>query len=236
METLTRIYEFMKPHWNTVALLITWLAIAFVAIRRRWHWWRKQFLTQVNFSLNYCIGNSLAMRTLMESTPLQVWSNEYGIQKIFAAAGRTTLENPFIRLANPDDQAFVNRAVLNVLSQRFGEVFIAASLGVPVRTASFCFAVTFEKYEIMRTRKLRVLIVEEQTLRNLFGPDGQADRLEINNEVYQTRLASLRAMFNQYMKDHGSSNPVLGRVELGVPANASENEISPWLTSASVLA
>jgi hypothetical protein len=216
MQTIRDLLEVMRPHWNSLALAVTWIGIVLVALRRRWHWRRKRFITQVNFSLNYRLGNQLAMRTLLETTATKVWPNEHGVRKVLGAAARATVENPFILLKNAKDREFVNRAVLNALSQRFAEVFVASALGVPVRTATFHFAVTCEKYEEIRTLKLRVLLVEEAALNELFGPDGWADRLEVRNPVYRARLVTLRSLYDLYVKDKGQDTPVLGRVELGV--------------------
>jgi hypothetical protein len=242
MERLHDFLDTMRPHWSALALLVTWAGIAFVGIRRRLHWRKKRFLAQVNFSLNYRIGNSLAMRTLIERDATDVWFNEYGVKLVFAAAARTSEEDPFLTFKNPTDQDFVNRAVLNVLSSRFAETFVAASLGLPVRSANYCFAVSCEKFKIMRTIKLRVLIMEEQEMIELFGPEGVADQLEVCNPVYSNRLRSLRAMYRVYEKDQGSTHPILGKVELGIvvagsPALVSPNGASvPCATSASPVA
>jgi hypothetical protein len=216
MEKFQQFMEFMRPHWSALALVATWIGIAIVAVRHRLAWRRKQFLTHVNFSLNYCIGRQLAMRTLTEARAVDVWPNEYGVQKVFAAAARTTAGAAFIVLKNPKDQDFINRAVLNVLSGRFAETYLAAALGAPVKTATFCFAVTFERYPEMRTLKLRVLIVQEQTLEDLFGPAGEAKKLEVRNPVYKIRLTTLEAMYALHVKDKVSAHPVLGRMEMGV--------------------
>jgi hypothetical protein len=221
MEKFQQFMEFMRPHWSGLALLGTWLCIAIVAIRRRMAWRSKRFLTRVNFSLNYCLGKQLAMRTLTEKGAVEVWPNEYGVRKVFTAAARATVAHPFIALKNPKDQDFVNRAVLNVLSERFADTYVAAALGVPITTGTFCFALTFEKYQEMRTLKLRVLIVEERTLQSLFGPAGEAKKLEVRNPVYKTRLTTLEAMYAVYCQDKDSPNPVLGRIELGVVAPGS---------------
>jgi hypothetical protein len=218
VNTIREVLDAMKPHWNTLALLITWIGIGIVYLRRRSQWHRKQFLTQVNFSLNYPRGSNLLLRTLLETTVRQVWPNEYGVRMVLAAAAKTTVENPFIVLKHPKDMDFVNRAVLNVLSERFAGTFLAASLGVPVRTASFCFAITCERYEEIRTLKLRVLIVEEQTLIDMFGPNNGSAKLQIDNVVHKARLTTLRALYEQYVRDRTTAHPVLGQVELGVPS------------------
>jgi hypothetical protein len=208
--------EILRPHFNTLALLATWAGIGIVYLRRRAQWRRKQFLAQVNFSLNYVADSALAMRTLVERPANQVWLNEHGVRMVLGAARRTTVGHPFILLKDPKDQDFANRAVLNVLSERFAENFVAAALGLPVRTGTFCFAITCEKYEDIRTLKLRVLIVEERSLAELFGPDGAAGKLKVDNPIYRARLATLQRMHELYVRDKGSAHPVLGHLELGV--------------------
>jgi hypothetical protein len=217
MDAIRHFLETMHPHWNTVALILTWLGIGIVYLRRRAHWRRKQFLGRVNFSLNHVAGNALVMRTLLEADTMDVWLNEYGVRTILAALRRTTVDQPFILMDNAVDRQFVNRAVLNALSERFSETFLSAALGEPVRTATFCFAVTFERYQEMRTFKVRVLLIAEQTLLELFGPGGRSAQLEIKNEVYLNRLKTLQGLFDLYVRDQTADSPVVGRVELGIP-------------------
>jgi len=218
METAWRVLEFLQPHWKTLALVLTWAGIGVAYLRRRSQWHRKQFLAQVNFSLNYVQGSALAMRTLLERPAADVWLNEYGVRMVLAASRKTTVEHPFITLKHPRDMAFANRAVLNVLSEHFAEGFVAAALGLPVRTGLFCFALTREKYGEIRTHKLRVLVVEEQTLAGLFGPGGTAEALKITDPVNRARLTTLKAMYDLYVKDQGAEHPVLGQIELAVVA------------------
>lgn len=216
MDALLNVANFLKQHWNTFALLVTWVGIAIVWYRRRTEWRRKQFLSQVNFSLNYVVNNTLVMRTLLETAAQQVWLNDYGVKAVFAAAAKATIEHPFIVLDDPKDQEFINRAVLNTLSERFASTFVAAALGAPVRSGSFCFAITCEKYEEIRTLKLRVLIIEENTLKEMFGPAGKGNELQVTNPVYRARLKTLQAIHDMYVKDQTAAKPVLGHMELGV--------------------
>ncbi len=218
METLHRVLEFLRPHWNTLALLLTWAGIGVVYLRRRAQWRHKHFLAQVNFSLNYVQGGALVMRTLLEKPAGEVWLNEYGVRTVLAAAQRTTADQPFVLLADPRDMDFANRAVLNQLSERFAPAYLAAALGLPVRAATFRFAITCERYEEIRTLKLRVLVVAEQTLTELFGPADGAAQVEAPGLVLQARLTTLRGLYELYLRDKGRERPVLGQVELGVPA------------------
>jgi hypothetical protein len=216
MDHLLRFFEFMRPHWNTAALVLTWLGIGIAYLRRRSRWRKKQFLARVNFSLNYVAGDGLAMRTLLESTANDVWLNEYGVALVLAAARRAPVEQPFLTLTDPDDRDFANRAVLNVLSERFAETYLAASLGRPVVTAPHVFGITCEKYGDIRTLKLRVLIMAEQTLVELFGPANLAASLNVPNTILRSRLTTLQIMYDLYQKDKSADRPTLGHMDLGV--------------------
>ena len=153
--------EFMRPYWPTVALAVTWAGIVLLYIRRRSMWGKKHFQDRVNFSLNYVANGRLAMRTLAERKAVDIWLNEYGVGLVTRTASKTTEAQPFIQLKDPKDMEFVNRAVLNILSELCTPVYLAGALGVPVRTATFLFALTFERFATIRTLKLRVLLIEE---------------------------------------------------------------------------
>jgi hypothetical protein len=157
------------------------------------------------------------MRTLLEKPATQVWLNEYGVRKVLAAAQRTTAGQPFVVLADPRDMDFANRAVLNQLSEQFAPAYLAAALGRPVRAGTFRFAITCERYEEIRTLKLRVLVVAEQALTDLFGPADGAAQVEAPGVVLRSRLTTLRGMYDLYLHDKGAPRPVLGQIELGVP-------------------
>jgi hypothetical protein len=217
MAILTAILDWVVAHIAIIGLVLTWAGIGLVYYRRRSDWAQKQFADQVNFSLNYVIGDMLAMRTLLECTVKDVWLNDFGVKKVRAAARLTTPEQPFILLEDQADRDFVHRAVINTLSERFAAAFVAEALGVPVHTGKFIFAITYERYDIMRTLKFRVLIMEERTLVQLFGPGGRGDSLQVSNPVFLARLKSLRAIYELYAKDQATRKGLVDQVQLGVP-------------------
>jgi hypothetical protein len=215
IEAAREFLNMLRESWETIMLLLTWGGITVVYLRRRVHWARKQFLSQVNFSLNYIHNGQLAMRTLLETTASQVWLNDYGVKLVSTAATRTTVDHPFIELDEAADRDFINRAVLNVLSERFAETYVAAALGLPAHTANFIFAITCEKYQEIRTHKLRVLIIEEQALLEWFTPE-KAVEIRIGSIVYQARLKTLQAMRARFLRDQETGKAVLGHLEMGV--------------------
>lgn len=217
MPDLTGVLEFLRLYGPSIALGATWAGIGFVWWRRRADWGRKQFLSQVNFSLNYVQDNQLVMRTLVELPASEVWLNEHGIQLVSQATKKTQVDQPFIQLKEPRDQDFLQRAVLNVLSERYAEGYLAAALGLPVQREEFVFGITCEKYGDIRTLKIRILLLTERTLVELFGPARKIDRLQTPNKVMAARVRSLEVMYRHHVEDQQRTNRVLGTVELGLP-------------------
>lgn len=216
MERLNEIIAWLGKHGGTLGLIATWVGIFWVYLRRRFDWRQKQFTGQVNFSLNYLANNTLAMRTLRESTVQDVWLNDYGIKLVLDAARRTTEAQPFIRLPNVADMQFLNRAALNALSECFASTYVAEALGLPVKTGRFIFGITYERYDIMRTFKFRVLLMEEESLKGLFGPDGTWQSLEVKSPILQARLRTLKVLHDLYVAGQATGEFVVERVNLGV--------------------
>jgi hypothetical protein len=159
------------------------------------------------------------MRTLLESPVREVWVNDYGVKRVLQSADRTTAEQPFLRFADVADQAFVDRAVLNVLSEKFADAYLAEALGLPVRAEVYRFATTFERYGEMRTYKLRVLIVREGDLTaGIFDPEAGGALHDEPRDIYRVRLQTLRAMHDWHRKAGQPGVVPLGRVVLGLRA------------------
>jgi hypothetical protein len=218
MDFLKQIWHEISPHLAMLGFVATWFGIGLVYLRRRSEWRRKSFLNQVNFSMNYIEQGGLHIRTLFETTVAEVWLNHYGINQVTKAAGRTRPDQPFILLDNPDDMDFVKRAVLNTLSERFADAFLARSLNRPVISATFCFALTYESYADMRTRKFRVLIVEVEALKRDFTRSTDGTELLVDESRHRDRLEVLRTMRDLYLGIKKSDVPILGELELGLPA------------------
>jgi hypothetical protein len=216
MNLLVQIWERIYPHLSMVGLVLTWLGIVLVYLRRRTAWKQKSFLNQVNFSLNYIEDGQLCLRTLLELSATEVWLNDYGIKKVFNAAAQTRPDQPFIHLDDKEDMDFIKRAVLNVLSEKFAEAFLARSMNLPVRLAKYCFAITFENFPDMRTRKIRVLLMETETLKRLSDP--QEKDFTVAEVRHQDRLTVLRMMRDIYLGKQQWSTPVIGELELGLVA------------------
>lgn len=230
MPTWPDILEFLKAYGPAIGLGLTWGGIILAWWRRRRSWKRKSFASQVNFSLNDVRGDTLTLRTLLEDDAKKVWLNDYGVRLVLDAAARTTVDQPFVSMRTPEDQGYVLRACLNVLSERFAEQHLARTLGIRVNGSEFVFGLTCEKYGNIRTQKLRVIIARPELLGALFGdsatyhlagpdatepPPGKSP-LRLEHPVHKDRLDTLRVMHRLWKSDKPKENRLVDTVELGI--------------------
>jgi len=237
MPTWTQIIDFLKTYGPAIGLGLTWGGIVLAWWRRRASWKRKSFIRQINFSLNDVRDGTLVLRTLLEDDAKKVWLNDYGVALVLEAASRTTVGQPFVSMRTPEDQGYVLRAALNVLSERFAELHLARTLGLPVRGAEYVFGLTCEKYGNIRTQKLRVIIAKPELLDSLFGPsatwtipqDTPADELppeprpgvrplRLEHPVHKDRLDTLRVMHRLWTSEKAREKRLVDTVELGIVA------------------
>ena len=215
------IYAIFLDQWELALLLVTWAIIGIIAIRRRIDWRQRRFTQQVNFSLNILKNRDktpvLQLRTLLEDSAINVWLNEFGVSLVLKAARLTTPQKPFLRIEQQRDRDLVMIAVLNVLSERFSEVFVARALGMPVTSDMFLYGLTWERYGKMKTQKLRVLVIRESELEHLFKMNAEKNKIDTIEESHSDRLETLRIMYELRTSDNPAERDMIRRVELGLP-------------------
>ena len=215
--------ELLLDHWELVLLLTTWSAIGGVAIRRRYDWRQRRFTQQVNFSLNTLTerGGSriLLLRTLLEDSAANVWLNEFGVSRVIKAARLTTREKPFLRIARPDDHDLVMIAVLNVLSERFSEAFLAEAVGIPIKMGVFLFGLVWERYGEMKTQKLRVMVIQQVDLESMFDERFGNREIGVLEDSHRPRIETLHRMFELWSSSNQEDRAMIGKVELGISTN-----------------
>jgi hypothetical protein len=217
MDTLQAVINFFKQYGNVVSLVATWGIFVWVWRGKRSDFARKEFIDQVNFSLNYVADGKLAMRTIAEASALDIWLNDSGAGKVRRAAKRTTEARPFIFLDDEADMDFVYRAVLNVVSEQFAEAYLAQSMGLPVVSAVYRFMVTMERYGDIRTLKMRVLLVREADLETLFDPALPPEKqVQVSNAQYGARLRTLHMMHDIHKRAGEPGAMKVGRVILSL--------------------
>lgn len=213
--------DLVLDHWELALLASTWCVIGVLAAKRRYDWQQRRFAQQVNFSLNTLVDENgsctLLLRTLLEESAAQVWINDYGVGRVLKAARRTTAERPFLQINEVRDRDIVMVAVLNVLSERFSDAFVARVLGIPARTDTFLFGLTWERYGEMKTQKLRVMVIMRSDLQRMFEDRPDPREICVAEESHRPRISTLRQMYELWSSPHADDRSAIGEVELGMP-------------------
>ena len=209
--------NFFLDNWELALLLATWGVFGVISFKRRSDWRQRRFTQQVNFSLNIIEdtgkGKFLEIRTLLEDGALNVWLNQHGVSVVRKAATQTTKINPFIQIQDQKEREAIMIGLLNVLSERFSDVFVAKSLGLPVLTDTFLFGLTWERYSEMKTEKLRTIVIRKTDLELLNSdPNG----ISTYQESHRPRVETLKSMHRLRSSTNPEERDTIREVELGV--------------------
>jgi hypothetical protein len=211
-EWLKTAVNLAKAHVSSIlGGLFAVAAAVFAWWRARAAWKRRQFLHRINFSLNYVEADTLRFRTLRESDIHEVLlNNDHAADLVAKAAGRTTLEQPFLDLPRKEAWIVLN-SVLNELSEQFAVGFLAASMGLPTRSERYVIGLTCEKDPDVRINKIRVMIIAETLLQRIENLAG----LAFEREHHRIRLKTLAKMAQIYRDE--KRKHLLLIVELRLP-------------------
>ncbi len=206
--------ELLRDYWEQAAAVATLCVVLLTYWKARSVWKARDFMTRVNFSLNYVDANKLKIRTLRETEIDRILlGNRHGRRVVLRAARRTTEEQPFLRLPKTDSWVVLN-SVLNELSEEFAEGFLAASMGIATKAATFVFAITCEKHRDVRMNKIRVMVVEKSLL---FEIDKLSD-VEFERDSHHVRYQTLKTMRELYLAPEDQR--AVMEMEIRVPASA----------------
>lgn len=206
------IFAWIQQNVEIIAMVIVPLVGGLITFRRmRVAWTNRQFLSRVNFSVNYIEEDFLKIRTLRESDLDRIIvNNRHGKRVVLRALKHTTIEKPFLEFPERDRWVILN-AVLNELSEQFARGFVAISMGVPVTTATYVFGLTCERDPRVKMNKIRVMLIEKGLLLQI---DEIGEQLQFESPSHTVRLDTLKRMKEIYL-DGGRSKNLL-EVELGI--------------------
>lgn len=192
--------EFGQRFGLSIAMLIVTTTASFV-FGRWWgqrraqrEWSRKEFYDRINISLTLIQDGRLKIRTIMERSLDEVFTNKVAAQKVLDASQRTTVSNPMLPIAKEDCWYLLN-FVLNAVAEPFSLGFVKQDLGEAVRTIQYVIFLTCEVVGDERIRKVRALIVRQELLENFPYRDKMP---ELENPWHETRVQTLRTAADLY--------------------------------------
>jgi hypothetical protein len=160
-------------------------------------WRKKEFLDRVIVSLNIFADGYLKIRTVLERSLEEVFLNRLAIDKVWAAAKRTTAENPVMPIPKADRWYLLN-FVLNAVSEQFVAGNIRQDTSQPVTVVKYALFLTCELVGEERIRKVRAMLIRRELLED-FPYQDSLPRLE--NPWHEDRIKTLRAAAALFHKE-----------------------------------
>jgi hypothetical protein len=192
--------ELLQRISNNIIMLVITTVASFIFGRwwgnRQAHreWQRKEFYNRINISLNILTEGRLKIRTIMERSLEQVFTNKIAVEKVMAASQKTTIANPMLPIAKEDSWYLLN-FVLNAVAEHFSAGQVRQDAGVPVTKIAYVICLTCEVVGEERIRKVRAMMVRQDVLENFPYKDGMP---ELENPWHETRVQTIRTASEQY--------------------------------------
>lgn len=215
--------------WDFSALLGPLLLAAIGSVLyylyRQWKYSQRDFMDQITFSFDdfsetdegrsllnlWTFGNYFARNVF-------IGSHDVLLQKVQAAAQKTTTDDVFVRLPE-EDMRHMNKAVLNTIASASQPGLLARMNGQETEQVRVLMAVTCEPDETVEQRKIRVIMATERDLERLLD-DEFCKQVTYHSDRHADRLRTLRAMAEEYQKQgwDGRRTNVVNAMRLLRPA------------------
>ena len=157
---------------------------------------RREFLNQLNFSLNIVSQGRLLIRTIIERPCADVFLSQVLTKLVLRAAQQTTAENCLLPIKDRNDYWLCLNALLNEVSQRFGDGFVKLDLDPEAHREVYLMCITCEVSDNIKTRKIRVMLIKKSLLLNFPVTDPAVDF-----PTHTTRILTLRQLARSYQSE-----------------------------------
>ncbi len=160
-------------------------------------WQKKEFLDRIIVSLNIFADGYLKIRTVLERSLDEVFLNQLAVNKVLAAARKTTQDNPIMPIAK-EDRWFLLNFVLNAVAEHFVAGHIRQDAGEKVMLVRYSLFLTCELVGDERIRKVRAMLIRTDLLAD-FPYGDSLPKLE--NAWHDDRIRTLRKAADLYKKE-----------------------------------
>lgn len=183
------IFTWLSENWLKFISFLTFLTVVPAYLRARYLWRKRQFLTRINFSLNFMDGNTLRFRTIRENDVAHaLLNNAHAIRVLFKAV-RGERSGAFLLFDKEDAWTILN-TLLNELSSQLAEGYFARSMGMPTRSEWYKIGLTCEKHGDLKTTKIRVMMIPTKLLDEI----DQLSDVQFEAKHHHIRLTTLKEM------------------------------------------
>lgn len=184
--------HWFTENWIRCLGLLTFLTVLPAYFRARYLWRRRMFLARINFSLNFIEGGTLRFRTIRENDLAHVLLNNAHAIRLLVKTARGKRPGAFLLFKDKEEAWTILNTLLNELSAQFSEGYLARCMGMPTHSEWYTMGLTCEKHDVLKTTKIRLMIIPRQLLMDLDKYDGTA--LQFEAPHHHIRLDTLKEM------------------------------------------
>ena len=188
-ESLT---HWAADNWLRGLSLLTFLTVLPAYFRARYLWRRRMFFTRINFSLNFIEDGVLRFRTIRENDLAHVLLNNAHAIRLLVKAARARRPGAFLLFKDREEAWTILNTLLNELSAQFSEGYLARCMGLPTRSDWYTIGLTCEKHDVLKTTKIRLMIIPRKLLAELDKYEGTA--LQFEAPHHHIRLETMKEM------------------------------------------
>lgn len=187
---LDQITHWAAENWFKCLGLLTFLTVLPAYFRARYLFRRRMFLTRLNFSLNFIEDGTLRFRTIRESDLAHVLLNNAHAIRLLIKTARAKRPGAFLIFRDKEEAWTILNTMLNELSAQFSEGYLARCMGLPTHSEVYTFGLTCEKHDVLKTTKIRLMIIPKKLLMDLDKYEG----LQFELPHHHIRLDTLKEM------------------------------------------
>ena len=193
-EAVESLIVYVSENWPELLWIVVAASVAsYLGGRRARSRWRKHdFLDRLNVTLTSIEEGNLRIRTILEMNCQDIFLNAAAAKTIVKLARRTTEDDPLLPIPDADCWQYLN-AILNEISERFAVGQIKRDLGLPVERGEYVLCLTCEKSGLVRTQKVRVMLLRKAMLTAL-----PTDEPRYESPTHATRWKTLQQIAEQY--------------------------------------
>ncbi len=193
-QLIQTLFDYFKDHAVKLTTGLILMTVGWYLGNRRasTDWKKQEFLDRLNLSLNTIDDGTLKIRTLGEKRCEDVFLNSAAAETVKKVARKTTAADPILPIPVDENWYYLN-AVLNTLSEQFAEGFLKQDMCGKVTSATYLIVLTCEAEGEMKTRKIRVMVIQKSLLINL-----PPEMPKLQSPRHVTRWATLQFLAAEY--------------------------------------
>ncbi len=194
--TLQRILAEGLAEFIMVTAIISMAVYVVKYAKDQYRYYRKMDDKIVSFSVNYIENGVMKLRPVAEEISIEDLFKQLVRQNAFIKAVRNTPTNKTVVLVPRKFESSIMGTIQSYVSKDFGDNFFTAAAGRRLQVEDYVMMITYERYEDVPLRKVRVIFTHRKLFESL--PPYHNSGLRFEKPHQQKRLLTLAEIHETY--------------------------------------